>query len=119
ALRNSKTIDVEAQKQFQSFLEDVVLPPRASLRHVRSYLGEPDYWFQSADGIYYRYALNRGARQTGAVTGSLELDFSGDVKLARCRIKFSRCLEEGPSGSLREDVAPEELQRLGLRNTDR
>ena len=120
ALRDAESIDLGAQKQFQSFIENVACPRAASLKDVRSYLGAPDDWYLRKDGPYYRYEMNHGAKlRKGVVSATMELSFAGDLKLARLQIKYQRYLGGDARSWEIEDLKLQALEGLGLKNVDR
>jgi hypothetical protein len=120
ALRAAKVSDLEAQKRFQAFIEGVVATPAASLADVRSYLGKPDRWYRNTDGLFYEYSMSRGAKAVkGLVVGSVALRFSEDLELARCSVRYYRCLEAGARGSTWRQLSADELKQLRPGNVDR
>ncbi len=120
AFRDLPDIDLEGQKRFQSFIDEVVAAPESSLRQVRSYLGEPDFWYHNEDGVFYEYKLNRGAKnEAGKITGFVELGFSDRLQLSHLEIVYRQYVKDNVHGEYWQDASPPDLERLGLRNIKR
>jgi len=124
-LRQSKKIDLAAQRAFLPFLMQTVLPDKATIAHVRAYLGRPDRHHMNEDGTYYEYQLNTGAPTPhGTVSGRVELHFTPDTRLKGYYIKFYKHIEESSGEGkvtnryLRE-LNAEEQKALGLKTIDR
>lgn len=124
-LRKSEKIDLAAQRAFIPFIMGVVLPDRATIAHVRSYLGEPDHRHMNEDGTYYEYQFNAVApTPNGTVSGRVELHFAPDTRLKGYYIKFYKHIEErsegkGRAGKYMRELNAEELKELGLPAIDR
>jgi hypothetical protein len=117
ALRNAKKIDLELQKQFVPFLQNVVLAKGTTLGQVRSYLGKPDYHNFSAEGISYDYNFNSGAEAPhGEVSGSLEARFTPGLALHGYKIEFARCevAKKAITSISWTILSDDEHKRLGL-----
>jgi hypothetical protein len=117
SLHKAKKIDLELQKQFIPFLQNVVFAKGTTLAQVRSYLGKPDYHNVSAEEICYHYKFNSGAEAPhGEVSGSLEARFTPDLVLEGYEIDFARCevTRNGITSISWIILSEEEHKRLGL-----
>jgi hypothetical protein len=121
AFRRSKQFDVPWARRFQEFLFEVVLTDGATLRDVRSYLGEPDSHHRDSSGISYTYYLPRchGAVRVGDHAGWLNLSFSDDLELTTARLRYMKCIGVDRSGRSWEQLSAQERRQVGVANENR
>lgn len=119
ALRSSEANDLDAQLEALSFIRHKVLVEGASLAEVRSWLGEPDFWFASTGGFHYRYHLHAASHHSprkDMVSIRLEVDFKADLEIARWAVENLICIEVDESGDSWTYLTEEQLDELGLEN---
>jgi hypothetical protein len=118
ALRHSKTADLEKQKPFLAFIENVVIKNDSTERRLRSYLGSPDSMRRSRCGAYTcAYQLNLNAYRKpshGAVYTELKLWFGRKGKLVQYRIEYFKWTV-GKNSSSSTALSEQELKKLGLK----
>jgi hypothetical protein len=121
AFRQARELTVKAARRFQEFLFEVVLTDGATLRDVRSYLGEPDYHSQDDHGIYYTYYLPRSHEgvRVGDHAGWLQISFSEDLELTTARLRYMKCIAVNETGRGWDELSGKERKQLGVGNENR
>jgi hypothetical protein len=125
ALRRAQTADIEKQRPFLAFIENVVIGNDATERRVRSYLGSPDAMRRSRrsrGGAYTcDYQLNLKAYRKpshGAVYTELNLRFGRQGKVLQYRVEYFKwSVSKGSSTSTA--LTEQELKKLGLKRVKR
>ncbi|MHC4406184.1 MAG: hypothetical protein ACYTG0_41645 [Planctomycetota bacterium] len=117
SLRNSEMSNVKEQHAFLPFVRNMVLTKDASLKHVRAYLGDPDYQRMSETGhLYTTYHLNSRVmehKRIGETYCSLGLHFSETLTLLEYSITYFKYdEEENIRGTI--NLTEEELKERGL-----
>lgn len=116
-LRESPDNDLALQLQFLAFIMQVVLTNDATLASVRSWLGEPDWWWANEDIFFYRYALHQKthtAPETGMISIRLEITFSSKMHLLSYRVENMICTKADETGDAWRDPTDEEMKQHGL-----
>jgi len=117
ALRSADENDVENQALFLDFISSVVLVEGATLKQVREWLGEPDWWWMNEDGISHRWNLHGKVATDptpGMIAVRLETWFDSDLVLVSWRVEVTRCIRADETGDAWEMLEPAEFESLGL-----
>jgi hypothetical protein len=118
-LRSSGVNDLGAQMQVLGFIRARVLAEGTTLGEVRSWLGEPDYWYASQAGFHYRYHLNAATREApveGMVSVQLGISFGMDLEILSYTVENLVCTRVDEHGDAWRDLTDEELAEHGLVN---
>ena len=117
SLRNAKKSNVKEHNTYIPFIQNIVLTKNATLKHIRSYLGDPDDQYISETGCYQAcYNLNSLVMEherIGETYCMLELNFSDSLILMDYNIYYFKYFaEENMCGT--KSITEEEIKKLGL-----